>query len=115
MAVIGDNAPFAWVSMAAHGTASIHESYGVSSVSRVQQGTHQVNFSSYSSGSGYAVVGECGADRSTWADGDDDNDHALIVLNRSNSSCRLGQFDMDDGYQDDAKRIYAAFYSTAGN
>ena len=93
----------------------MHERYGESRGRRRQQGTHQVNFSSYSSGSGYAVVGECGADRSTWADGDDDNDHALIVLNRSIGSCRLGQFDMDDGYQDDAKRIYVAFYSTSGN
>jgi len=115
MAVVGDNAPFAWVSMSAHGTASIHESYGVSSVSRITSGTHQVNFSSYSSGSGYAVVGECGGDRDTWVDGDDDNDHAMIVLNRSNSSCRLGAFDMDDGNNDDPKRIYAAFYSTSGN
>lgn len=115
MAIIGDNTCFAWVSMNAHGTASIQESYGVSSVSRAALGTHQINFSSYSSGNNYCVVGECGADRNDWDDGDDDNDHALIVLNRSSGSCRMGAFDMDDGNNDDPKRIYAAFYSTQGN
>ena len=115
MAVIGDNTCFAWVYMNAHGTASIQESYGVSSVSRAALGTHQINFSSYNSGNNYCVVGECGADRNDWDDGDDDNDHALIVLNRSSGSCRMGAFDMDDGNNDDPKRIYAAFYSTQGN
>ena len=113
MAYYGDNGPFAWVSMSAHNTASINDSFGVSSVSRIQSGTHQVNFSSFSSNNNYCVVGENGNNRTTWADGDDDTDHALIVLQRSSSSCRMGSFDMDDGLNDDPYQIYAAFYSTS--
>ena len=113
MAYYGDNGPFAWVAMYGHGTASIDDSFGISSVSRIQNGTHQVNFSSFNSNNNYCVVGENGNDRTTWADGDDDTDHALIVLQRSSSSCRMGSFDMDDGNTDDPYRIYAAFYSTA--
>ena len=113
MAYYGDNGPFAWVSMSAHNTASINDSFGVSSVSRIQSGTHQVNFSSFNSNNNYCVVGENGNNRTTWADGDDDTDHALIVLQRSSSSCRMGSFDMDDGNTDDPYQIYAAFYSTS--
>ena len=113
MAYYGDNGPFAWVAMYAHSAATINESFGVSSVSRVQNGTHQINFSSFNSNNNYCVVGENGNDRTTWADGDDDTDHAMIVLQRSTSSCRIGSFDMDDGSSDDPIRIYAAFYSTA--
>ena len=113
MAYYGDNGPFAWVSMSAHNTASINDSFGVSSVSRIQSGTHQVNFSSFSSNNNYCIVGENGNDRTTWSDGDDDTDHAMIVLQRSSSSCRIGSFDMDDGSSDDPYRIYAAFFSTA--
>ncbi len=113
MAFIGDNGCFAWVSVAAHGEANIQDSYGVSSVSRIQLGTHQVNFSSFNSNTNYAVVGECGALRNDWDDGDDDNDHGLIVLNRSSGSVRLGAFDFDDGNNDDPKRIFIACYSTA--
>ena len=113
MAYYGDNGPFAWVSMYAHSTATIDDSFGISSVSRVQNGTHQINFSNFSSNNNYCVVGENGNDRTTWADGDDDTDHAMIVLNRSSGNCRIGSFDMDDGSSDDPIRIYAAFYSTA--
>ena len=45
MAYYGDNVPFAWVAMTSINTASINDSYGVSSVSRIQNGTHQINFS----------------------------------------------------------------------
>ena len=112
MAYYGDNVPFAWVAMTAINTASINDSYGVSSVSRIQNGTHQINFSAGPSNSSYCCVGENGCQRDTWADGDDGNDQIQIVLNRSNSSYRIGGCDLDDGLQGDSKFIFSACYST---
>ncbi len=112
MAYYGDNVPFAWVAMTAINTASINDSYGVSSVSRIQNGTHQINFSAGPGNSSYCCVGENGCQRDTWADGDDGNDQIQIVLNRSNSSYRIGGCDLDDGLQGDPKFIFSACYST---
>ena len=112
MAYYGDNVPFAWVAMTAINTASIDDSYGVSSVSRIQNGTHQINFSAGPGNSSYCCVGENGCQRDTWADGDDGNDQIQIVLNRSNSSYRIGGCDLDDGLQGDPKFIFSACYST---
>ena len=36
MAYYGDNGPFAWVSMYGHGQATIDDSFGISSVSRME-------------------------------------------------------------------------------
>ena len=112
MAYYGDNVPFAWVAMTAINTATINDSYGVSSVSRIQNGTHQINFSAGPNNSSYCCVGENGCQRDTWADGDDGNDQIQIVLNRSNSSYRIGGCDLDDGLQGDSKFIFSACYST---
>tara|TARA_B100000214_G_C23880332_1_gene586932 strand:- start:512 stop:856 length:345 start_codon:yes stop_codon:yes gene_type:complete len=112
MAYYGDNSPFAWVSMNSHNTASIQQSFNISSVSRIQNGTHQINFTSGPGNSNYCPVGENGCTRDTWADGDDGNDQIQIVLNRNNTYYRIGGCDLDDGLQGDAKFIFSACYST---
>ena len=113
MSFIGDNGMTIWCAINCAGGNSISDSHGVSSTARVQSGTYTINFSTAIGNNNYCVLAQSGADRDTWADGDDTNDQGCIVLKRYTGYTRLGGPDWDDGATGDPHKFYMGVFSTA--
>tara|TARA_R100000458_G_C8244833_1_gene223021 strand:+ start:226 stop:618 length:393 start_codon:yes stop_codon:yes gene_type:complete len=100
-----------WVTFTGQSSASIQDSFGVSSVARRSNGNYTVNFSTSFSDTNYGVVATVKADRDSWADGDDSCDSSAICLNQATSYTYIGSGDFDDGAPDDVDRMTVVCYS----
>ena len=90
-----------WVEFSGAGSATLINSFGVSSVNRRSEGNYEVFFSSNFSNTNY----------DNYADINDDIDNIAIVCNKFVDKVYIGCGDLDDGLNDDQPRISVLIFA----